>query len=80
MYRLNMKKTRNSLVLKFLDSLNNSWEHHVDVLNNNENIATMDLASLFGNLRKHEETKILWKEIMRDTYRDKSVALYSKKY
>lgn len=61
---LNMKKTRNSLVIKFLDLLNDIWEHRVDVLKNNEKIATMDLASLFANLCSHEETKILRKDIM----------------
>lgn len=71
--------TINSLPLKFLDSLNDSYEHHVDVLKKNEQIATMDLASLFGNLRNHEETKILQKGIMFDTHGDTFFALYSKK-
>lgn len=79
MCRLNMHNTRNSLMLKFLDLLNDSWEHNVDVLKNSEKIATMDLAYLFGNLRNHEETKILRKEIMQDTHRDKYVGLYSNK-
>lgn len=76
MRRLNMNKTWNSLVLKLLDSLSDSWEHHVNVLKNNEKTATMDLSSLFGNLRNHEETKILRKEIMQDTHKNKSLALY----
>lgn len=57
----------NALVLKFLDSLNDSWEHDIDVLKNNAKIATMDISSLFGNFFSHEETKILRKEIMWDT-------------
>ena len=43
-------------------------------------MATMDLSLLFGNLRNHEETKILCMEITRDTHRDRYVALYSKKF
>ena len=42
-------------------------------------MAIVDLASLFGNLRNHEEMKILPKEIMRNTHNDRYVALYSKK-
>lgn len=44
-HRCNMNKTRRSLVYKFLDSLNNNWKHHVNVLKNSEKTATMDLSS-----------------------------------
>lgn len=47
MCRLNKNITRNSLGLKFLDSMNNSWEHHADGLKESEKNATMDLSSLF---------------------------------
>ena len=66
-------------MLKFLDSLGEKWEHHADVLKNSEKLKTMDLQSLFGNLRNFEETKALRKEIMKDSHSNKSVALYSSK-
>src|SRR6187200_1503587 len=79
MRRLSITKHRSELVLKFLDSLGEKWEHHADVLKNSEKLKTMDLQSLFGNLRNFEETKALRKEIMRDNHSSKSVALYSSK-
>ena len=79
MRRLAIPKHRDELVLKFLDSLGEKWEHHADVLKNSEKLKTMDLQSLFGNLRNFEETKALRKEIMRDSHSSKSVALYSNK-
>ena len=59
MRRLSINKHRGELVLKFLDSLGKKWEHHADVLKNSEKLKTMDLQSLFGNLRNFEETKAL---------------------
>ena len=80
MQRLNIVKHRNTLVLKFLDSLGQEWEHHVDVLKNSEKIHNMDLNALYGNLRNFEETKALRKEIMRDSVKpERSLALVSKK-
>ncbi|KAI3523649.1 hypothetical protein L1887_01928 [Cichorium endivia] len=78
MRRFNIIKLDSVLVLKFLDSLDDKWEHHVDVLKNSEKIRTMDLQSLFGNLRSHEEIKAQRKEIMRDSQRERSAALFSK--
>ena len=79
MKRLAIPKHKCELVLKFLDSLGEKWEHHADVLKNSEKLQTMDLQSLFGNLRNFEETKALRKEIMRDNHSSKSVALYTSK-
>ena len=79
MKRLTITKHKGELVLKFLDSLGEKWEHHADVLKNREKLQTMDLQSLFGNLRNFEETKALRKEIMRDSHSNKSVALYTSK-
>ena len=50
MRRLGIIKHSSQFVLKFLDSLGKSWEHHVGVLKNGENIDSMDLNLLFGNL------------------------------
>lgn len=47
-------------------------------LKNSEQIPTMDLSLLFGNLHNHEEMNILSKEIMQDTHTNRYVALYSK--
>lgn len=52
-----MNKAKNSLVLKFLESMNHRWEHHVDVLKNSKKIATMDLTSLFGNIHNPKKQK-----------------------
>ena len=79
MRRLGIHKSKQTLVLKFLDSLNDEWEHHVDVLKNSEKIESMSLSSMFGNLRNYEETKIMRKEIMKESHKDRSVALYSRK-
>ena len=46
------------LVIKFLDSLGSQWDHYSDVLKNSEKIKKMDLQSLYGNLRYHEESKL----------------------
>ena len=53
MRRLNIHKAKKVLVLKFLDSLNDECEHHVDVLKNSEKIETMNLSSMFVNLRNY---------------------------
>ena len=79
MRRLAIPKHKAELVLKFLDSLGEKWEQHADVLKNSERLKTMDLQSLFGNLRNFEETKALRKEIMKDSHNSRSVALYSSK-
>ena len=79
MRRLSIPKHKGELVLKFLDSLGEKWEHHADVLKNSEKLKEMDLQNLFGNLRNFEETKALRKEIMKDSHNYKSVALYSSK-
>ncbi|KAI3767019.1 hypothetical protein L2E82_17100 [Cichorium intybus] len=78
MRRFNIVKLDSVLVLKFLDSLDDKWEHHVDVLKNSEKICTMDLQRLFGNLCSHEEIKAQRKEIMRDSQHERSAALFSK--
>ena len=62
--RLDQLKHRTVLVQKFLDSLGAGWENHVDVLKNSEKISTMDLQSLYGNLRYYEESKLQRKELM----------------
>ena len=67
------------LVLKFLDSLGEKWEHHADVLKNSEKLDSMDVQSLIGNLRNYQETKALRKEIMKDNQSSRSLALYSNK-
>ena len=77
--RLAVLKHRTVLVQKFLDSLGPHWDTHVDVLKNSEKIETMDLASLYGNLRYYEESKLQRKELMKDSQRDSAMALYSGK-
>ncbi|CAH1450439.1 unnamed protein product [Lactuca virosa] len=79
MRRLGIIRHSSQLVLNFLDSLGKSWEHHVHVLKIGEKIDSMDLNSLFGNLRNYEETKALRKEIMKDSDKEKFVALMSRK-
>ena len=79
MRRLGIHKSKQVLVLKFLDSLNDEWEHHVDVLKNSEKIESMTLSSMFGNLRNYEETMTMRREIMKESHRERSVALYSRK-
>ena len=79
MRRLDIFKHKSILFLNFLDSLDDKWEHHVDVLKNGEKIKTMDPQSLYVNLCKFEETKILHKEIMKDSFKEKSFVLFSKK-
>lgn len=76
MCRLGTTKHSSRLVLKFMDALGKSWEHHVDFLKNIEKINTMDLNLLFGNLCNYEETKVLRKEIMKDSNKEKYVALF----
>ena len=73
------EKTKHSYVLvtKFLDSLGSQWDHYTDVLKNSEKIQKMDLQSLYGNLRYHEESKLQRKELMKETHREKSIALYT---
>lgn len=39
----------------------------------------MDLQSLYGNLHNFEDTKIFHKEIMNDSFKDKSYDLFSMK-
>ena len=39
----------------------------------------MNLSSMFGNLRNYEKTKLMRKEIMKESHRDRSLALYSRK-
>ena len=63
------------LVLKFLDFLGKSYEHHVDVLKNGEKIDSMDLNSLFSNLQNYEEAKALRKETIKESNKEKSVTL-----
>lgn len=65
-------------LFKFLDSLGKIWEYHADFLKNSETINTMDLNSLFGNMCNYEETKALRKDIMKDSNKEKFVALLSK--
>nr|KAJ0204273.1 hypothetical protein LSAT_V11C500229940 [Lactuca sativa] len=77
--RLDQLKHRTVLVQKFLDSLGAGWENHVDVLKNSEKINSMDLQSLYGNLRYYEESKLQRKELMKDSQRESSVALFSNK-
>lgn len=67
------------LVLEFLDSLDEKWEHHVDALKNNEKINTMDLQIRFGNLRNHKESNIQRKEIVKENIKGRSFALFYKK-
>ena len=67
------------LVINFLDSLGSQWDHYSDVLKNSEKIKKMDLQSLYGNLRYHEESKLQRKEMMKESHRDKSIALYTKR-
>ena len=43
MRRLSISKHKGELVLKFLDSLGEKWEHHADVLKNSEKLKEMDL-------------------------------------
>ena len=56
--RYNEIKHNFVLVVKFLDSLGSQWDHYSDVLKNSEKIKTMDLQSLYENLRYHEESKL----------------------
>nr|KAJ0211503.1 hypothetical protein LSAT_V11C400213080 [Lactuca sativa] len=77
--RLDQLKHRTVLVQNFLDSLGAGWENHVDVLKNSEKINSMDLQSLYGNLRYYEESKLQRKEVMKDSQRESSVALFSNK-
>ena len=49
------------------------------MLKNSEKIETMNLSSMFGNLRNYEETKLMRREIMKESHKDRSVALYSRK-
>nr|KAJ0204922.1 hypothetical protein LSAT_V11C500296580 [Lactuca sativa] len=77
--RLDQLKHRTVLVQKFLDSLGVGWENHVDVLKNSEKINSMDLQSLYGNLRYYEESKLQRKELMKDSQRESFVALFSNK-
>lgn len=79
MGRFGTTKHSSQLLLKFLDSLGKSWEHHANVLRNNEKINTMDLNSLFGNLCNYEETKSLRRDIMKDSGKENFVALFQKK-
>nr|KAJ0194309.1 hypothetical protein LSAT_V11C800413730 [Lactuca sativa] len=72
-------KHRTVLLQKFLDSLGAGWENHVDVLKNSEKINSMDLQSLYGNIRYYEESKLQRKELMKDSQRESSVALLSNK-
>lgn len=51
----------------------------MDVLKNSEKIRTINLHKLYGNLCNFEETKILHKEIMKDSFKDKSYARFTKK-
>jgi len=66
-------------VQKFLDSLGAGWENHVDVLKNSEKFNTIELQSLYGNLRYYEESKLQRKELMKDSQNESSVALFSNK-
>ncbi|XP_052623710.1 uncharacterized protein LOC128129042 [Lactuca sativa] len=52
---------------------------HRTVLVQNEKISTMDLQSLYGNLRYYEESKLQRKELMKDAQHESSVALFSTK-
>ena len=69
-YWLGTTKHSSQLLLKFLDSLGKNWEHHANFLKNNEKINIMDLNSMFGNLRKCDETKALHKDIMKDSNKE----------
>ncbi|CAI9294851.1 unnamed protein product [Lactuca saligna] len=79
MHMMGIVKHSSQLVLKFIDSLGKSWEHHDDVLKNSEKSDSMDLNSLFGNLRNYEETKSLCKEIVKESSKENSVAMVSRK-
>lgn len=46
---------------------------------NSKKINLMDLKSLFANLWNYKETKALRKDIMKDSNKEKFVALVSKK-
>lgn len=65
MRRFNTIKHEVVLVLKFLDSIDDKWEHYVNVLKNSVKVKTMDLQNLYGNLHNFEERKIFHKEIMK---------------
>lgn len=67
------------MVLKLYDSIGKSWKHHADVVKNNENINLMDLNSLFRNLTNYEETKVVRKDIIKDSNKEKFMALVSRK-
>lgn len=54
MRKFKIAKPNSVLVLKFHDSIDESWEHHVDILKNSKKIKTMDLQSMFGKLRDYE--------------------------
>mgnify|MGYP001606205512 CR=1 FL=1 len=79
MRRLGIVNHFYQLVLKYLDFLGKSWEHHADVLKNSEKINTMDLNSLLVNLKNYEENKALRKDIVKELSEEKFVALVSRK-
>lgn len=79
MRRFNIIKHESVLVLKFLYSMDDKWEHHVYFLKNSEKIKTMDLKSLYGNLYNFEETNILQKEIMKGSLNEIPSNLFSRK-
>lgn len=51
----------------------------MDVLKNSEKIHFMDLHSLYGNLKNYEETKVMMKKIIKDSFKDKSTALFTRR-
>lgn len=79
MRRFDIIKHEVVLVLNFIDSFSDKWEHLVDVFKNNEKIKSMDLQSLYGNLRNFKGKKIMCKKIMQDSFKGKSFALFIKK-
>lgn len=79
MCSMGVVKHSTHLILKFLDFLRKSWEHHTNVLKNSEKINVVDLNSLFANIRNYKEIKSLRKYIMKDSNKKKYEALVSRK-
>ena len=60
---LGIIKYSSQLVLKFLDSLGKSWEHHDDILKNGEKINTVDLIVCSVICKIMKRLKLFIKEL-----------------
>lgn len=65
-------KHESLFVLKFLESIDNKWELHLDVLKNNKKIHSMDLNSMYRNMESFEE-------IIKESFKENSSALFIRK-